>query len=240
MTQAPAAPNGALPNVDELAEQWQEEAARNLLRMRNFVQLMANPDPPPLGISPRQEIYRRRKARLYRYEGTRTHAIPLLFVPNLGISRPYIFDLMPGSSFVEHLAGEGFDFYLLDWGEFGPEDNDLTFEYCVTKILPRVIRKVRLGAWGARLATGGRQVDPEPLEELVDPVGEADPAGEAGGRAEQTERERLQADAGQDLRARGAERPQHPELARALGDGDRERVEDLERAHEQRHSGEHE
>jgi polyhydroxyalkanoate synthase subunit PhaC len=142
MTQAPTAPNGALPNVDELAEQWQEEGARNLLRMRNFVQLMADPDPPPLGISPRQEVYRKRKARLYRYEGTRTHATPLLFVPNLGISRPYIFDLMPGSSFVEHLTGEGFDFYLLDWGVFGPEDNDLTLEYCVTRILPRMVRKV--------------------------------------------------------------------------------------------------
>src|SRR5207237_223638 len=30
----------------------------------------------------------------------------------------------------------------LDWGVFGPEDNDLTFEDCVTKILPRMTRKV--------------------------------------------------------------------------------------------------
>ena len=50
----------------------------------------------------------------------------MLFVPNLGISRPYIFDLLPGGSFIEHMTREGFDFYLLDWGVFGPEDNDLT------------------------------------------------------------------------------------------------------------------
>src|SRR5204862_5344815 len=37
---------------------------------------------------------------------------------------------------------EGFDFYLLDWGVFGPEDNDLTVEDCVTKILPRMAAKV--------------------------------------------------------------------------------------------------
>jgi polyhydroxyalkanoate synthase len=66
----------------------------------------------------------------------------VLFVPNLGISRPYIFDLLPGGSFVEHMTREGFDFYLLDWGVFGPEDDGLTFEECVAKILPRMARKV--------------------------------------------------------------------------------------------------
>ncbi len=58
-------------------------------------------------------------------------------MPNLGISRPYIFDLLPGGSFVEHMTREGFDFYLLDWGVFGPEDNTLSLEDCVPKILPR-------------------------------------------------------------------------------------------------------
>ena len=41
-----------------------------------------------------------------------------------------------------------------------------------------------------------------------------------------------------DLLARGAERPQRGELARALRDGDRQRVEDDERAHEQRDAAE--
>jgi polyhydroxyalkanoate synthase len=40
------------------------------------------------------------------------------------------------------MTREGFDFYLLDWGVFGPEDNDLTVETCVTKILPRMCQKV--------------------------------------------------------------------------------------------------
>ncbi len=40
--------------------------------------------------------------------------------------------------------------------------------------------------------------------------------------------ERLDDDGGEDLAGGGAERPQHPELAGALGDGDRERVEDQE------------
>jgi polyhydroxyalkanoate synthase len=40
------------------------------------------------------------------------------------------------------MAREGFDFYLLDWGVFGPEDNRLSVEDCVTRILPRVVNKV--------------------------------------------------------------------------------------------------
>src|SRR5881296_1999882 len=100
------------------------------------------------GQTPRVEVYKRNKSRLYRYESARTHRIPLLFVPNLGISRPYIFDLLPGGSFVEHMTRHGFDFYMLDWGVFGPEDNDLTVEECVTRILPRMARRV-LDASGA-------------------------------------------------------------------------------------------
>ncbi len=51
---------------------------------------------------------------------------------------------------------------------------------------------------------------------------------------------RLADDRAEHLPTRGAERAQHAELARALGDGDRERVEDQEGADEQRHAREHE
>src|SRR5207248_11581529 len=82
------------------------------------------------------------KAGLYRYYSKPTAATALLVRPHLGLSRPFLLDLMPGCSFGEHMTRQGFDFYLLDWGVFGPEDNDLTFEDCVTKILPRMTRKV--------------------------------------------------------------------------------------------------
>lgn len=126
----------------EIVKRWQEEFDRTVRRVQNLTQMVVNPPEPKVGQTPRQEIYKRNKSRLYRYESSRRHKTPLLFVPNLGISRPYIFDLLPGASFVEHMTREGFDFYLLDWGVFGPEDNGLTFEDCVTKILPRMARKV--------------------------------------------------------------------------------------------------
>jgi len=132
----------------EAIGQWQEELSRNFLRMKNFAALLTTQE-PAVGLSPRAEISRKQKARLYRYESPRKHRTPLLFVPNLGISRPYIFDLLPGGSFVEHMTREGFDFYLLDWGVFGPEDDHLTVADCVTRLLPRMAQKV-LEASGAR------------------------------------------------------------------------------------------
>lgn len=126
----------------EVARQWQEELDRGVRRARNLAGMVFNPVEPRTGQTPRQEIHRTNKSRLYRYESPRTHRVPVLFVPNLGISRPYIFDLLPGGSFIEYMTGQGFDFYLLDWGVFGPEDNGLTLEACVTRILPTMVRKV--------------------------------------------------------------------------------------------------
>ncbi len=149
MPEGSASVGGTLEIGSEVIRQWTEEFARNLLRMKNFTDLVLNPKEPPIGLTPRQEVYRKNKSRLYRYESPRKCRTPLLFVPNLGISRPYIFDLLPGGSFIEHMTREGFDFYLLDWGVFGPEDNSLTVDDCVTRILPRMARKV-LESSGAR------------------------------------------------------------------------------------------
>jgi polyhydroxyalkanoate synthase len=123
-----------------VVEDWNQELGRNIQRMRNFTTLLS--DPPPVGCTPREEIYKKHKSRLFKYSGGGKYATPLLFVPNLGISRPYIFDLQPGASFIEYMTRQGFDFYLLDWGVFGPEDNELTVEDAIARILPRMVKKV--------------------------------------------------------------------------------------------------
>jgi len=139
----------------EAIKRWQDELERGFKRMTNLAQMVQQPVEPRTGQTPREEIYRKGKARLYRYASRRAHPTPVLFVPNLGISRPYIFDLLPGGSFIEHMTREGFDFYLLDWGVFGPEDNDLSFEDCVVKILPRAARKVLESSGAASLSVLG-------------------------------------------------------------------------------------
>src|SRR5215813_13925833 len=125
----------------EMLARLEEDTRRNFLRMKHWSEMVMAPKEPELGPTPREEIYRKNKSRLWRYASKRTVKTPLLFVPNLGISRPYIFDLMPRGSFVEYMTRQGFDFYLLDWGVFGPEDNGLTVEDAVTKILPRMAKK---------------------------------------------------------------------------------------------------
>jgi polyhydroxyalkanoate synthase len=129
--------------------EWQTELDRHARRMQNAAAMASGVRRLELGQAPRRELFTIGAARLYRYESRRTHETPVLFVPNLGISRPYIFDLLPGASFVEYMTQLGFDFYLLDWGVFGPDDRDLTLEECVTTILPRMTQAV-LESSGAR------------------------------------------------------------------------------------------
>src|SRR5437773_2336006 len=170
----------------EMLARWQEELRRSALRMKHFSEMVMSPKEPEVGLTPREEIYRTGKSRLWRYASKRTVRTPLLFVPNLGISRPYIFDLMPKGSFIEYMTQQGFDFYLMDWGVFGPEDNSLTVEDAVTKILPRMARKALessgasemsvLGyCMGAPLSMCFLTTHPEfPLKNYVDMAGPVD------------------------------------------------------------------
>jgi hypothetical protein len=60
----------------EVRARWQEEVNRNVLRMKHFSEMVMNPKEPEVGPTPRQEIYRKNKSRLYRYESRRTHRTP--------------------------------------------------------------------------------------------------------------------------------------------------------------------
>jgi polyhydroxyalkanoate synthase subunit PhaC len=106
-----------------------------------YLSLVAHP--PAVGRTPRKVVWKKNKARVYRYGAgeTKGHAVPVLLVYAL-ILRPYILDLVPGNSLVEHLLGEGFDVYLLDWGVPGEEDAGLSFEHLVLDYLPEAVQSV--------------------------------------------------------------------------------------------------
>src|SRR5260370_34191049 len=90
---------GEMPAMSpELLARMREEANRNFLRMKHWSEMVMNPKQPEDGPSPRQLIYRTHKSHLWRYESKRPLRTPLLVVPNLGISRPYISVLTPESS----------------------------------------------------------------------------------------------------------------------------------------------
>jgi polyhydroxyalkanoate synthase subunit PhaC len=95
------------------------------------------------GPTPKEVLWQRGETKLYHYKPTREkkYLTPLLIVYAL-ILRPYILDLVPGNSLVEYLLGEGFDVYLLDWGNAGPEDKHLSFEDWILDYMPEAVKTV--------------------------------------------------------------------------------------------------
>ncbi len=124
--------------LEEATLQSSEVAQRAYSRYLRGVKLIANSYNTPVGLTPKEAIWTLNKATLYHYLPARPaserHPVPLLLVYAL-INKPFIFDLVPGRSFVETLVDQGFDVYLLDWGVPGSEDKSTTFEDYVTEYL---------------------------------------------------------------------------------------------------------
>jgi polyhydroxyalkanoate synthase len=101
----------------------------------------------PVGTTPKTTIWRKNKARLYRYARPQppTRRTPIFLVLPL-INRAYILDLRPGASLVEFLLARGFEVFLLDWGVPGDEDRGLDLDTLLTRYLPRALRQARAAA----------------------------------------------------------------------------------------------
>ena len=119
-------------------DRMQDEISRTAQRVVRGLELAIDQSEARVGQTPREVVGRRGKAHLYYYRavGEPRSTVPILFVPYLGISRTYVFDLQPGSSFVEVMTKQGFDFYLLDWGDLGPEDSDFSLGDAVMETIP--------------------------------------------------------------------------------------------------------
>lgn len=127
----------------EIAQQWVEQMEQSFRRVGRGAELLWDQSEAPVGLTPRELVGRHGKARLYLYRSQtpRTDTAPILFVPYLGISRTYVFDL-PGASFVEFLTRQGFDLYLLDWGDLGAEDAGFGLDDAVMDVIPAMVRRV--------------------------------------------------------------------------------------------------
>lgn len=114
-------------------------------RLQSVTQhFLADPVEPPLTPTPRDTVWQRGKVRLFRYrpQTSRLHPVPYLIVPWIGISRTDVLDLMPGNSFIEFLVQQGYDTYLLDWGDPEEEDGGLGFDQIALTLLPRAVDRV--------------------------------------------------------------------------------------------------
>jgi polyhydroxyalkanoate synthase len=132
---APASPSDLVGRVNRDLE-------RSVLRARNGLRYVRGTHRPQLGVTPKDVVWTRDKAQLWRYRGGPVRfEQPLLIVTSL-VSRSYILDLLPGSSSVEFLRGQGFDVFMLDWGIPDHLDADNSLETYVDEYLPRAVDAV--------------------------------------------------------------------------------------------------
>lgn len=129
------------PAPNELLDSLRREAQRSLFRARNGIKLAAGTSKPQVGVTPKQVVWARGKAELWRYESeNRTRRPPVVIVWSI-VSRSYILDLRAGHSFVEQLLDAGMDVYLLDWGEADHVDSANTLETYVDNYMPRALAR---------------------------------------------------------------------------------------------------
>ena len=135
--------NTILKEWGTLPEMMSNDAKDYYSRLNRATKVLTKEPDPEVGPSPKEVIWTKNKATLYRYtsEHPKKHRVPLLLIYAL-INKPYILDLTKGASFVEYLVSRGFDVYLLDWGTPGYEDKDMKLDDYVLDYIPRAVRKV--------------------------------------------------------------------------------------------------
>ncbi len=94
------------------------------------------------GFSKKSVALSERYHKLYFYESKKENPQPLLLIYSL-INRPYIFDLVKGRSLIEFLCENGFDVYLLDWGNPTPEASFITLEEMVFGTIHRSVKYIQ-------------------------------------------------------------------------------------------------
>jgi polyhydroxyalkanoate synthase len=120
-----------------------ERLARSPVAALEFANIVLTERDALIAVTPKDPIWTHRSTTLYRYRSSRrSYAIPVVLVFAL-INRPHIFDLRPGNSFAEFLVDEGFDVFLLDWGEPDEADDDLGLEHYVCDEIPWALREVQ-------------------------------------------------------------------------------------------------
>lgn len=109
---------------------------RQMLRARNGLAYLTGANRPAVAQTPRDLVWKRDKARLWRYRsGRRRYRPPVLIVHSL-VSKSHVLDLLPNTSMVRYLVDEGFDVFLLDWMPPDPAGGENTLETYVDNYIP--------------------------------------------------------------------------------------------------------
>jgi len=133
------------------------QANRALLRFVNGIDWMIRDSKAVVGRTPFDVIYQRDKLQVRRYRLGSVHprhAVPVLLVPPLMV-KPFIFDLYPGRSLVEHLLKRGFRVYLVDFGEPDEADAYVTLDDYVLDWMPAACRTAKADAGSPEISLLG-------------------------------------------------------------------------------------
>ena len=104
---------------------------------RNGLKVLAGVDAPAVACTPHDVVWTRDKVRLLRYRSDRRTVVPPVLLVMSLVTKPCIFDLRPGNSFVDALLERGLDVYVLDWGVPDAVEAHNTFETYCDEYLPR-------------------------------------------------------------------------------------------------------
>jgi polyhydroxyalkanoate synthase subunit PhaC len=98
---------------------------------------------PVLGASPKDLLIARGPLRFYHYRARteEVYRVPVMLVMAT-TNRGYIFDMVPGQSFVEFLLERGFDVFMVDWEAPRADEKHLAMEDYVLDFLPACVAKV--------------------------------------------------------------------------------------------------
>jgi polyhydroxyalkanoate synthase len=120
-----------------------QEVERNALRARNGIRMAAGIQPPGVGQTAKEVVWRAGRSELWRYRSDRVRVSPPLVIVYSLFNRSYILDLRPGNSFIERLLHAGFDVYLVDWGMPDERDAGNRIDDYVDEYLPGALARVR-------------------------------------------------------------------------------------------------
>jgi len=129
-----------VPGPLEIARtEFERAMQRNIKGLSYFT----SPD-PVLGATKKDTLLARGTLRLYHYRPLvdEVFRVPVLLVMAT-TNRGYIFDMVPGQSFVEFLLVRGYDVFMIDWEAPQPDERALAMEDYVLDFLPACVEQVK-------------------------------------------------------------------------------------------------
>ena len=125
--------------MSALLDRVEHDVRRAVQRGRNGLRYAAGTSRPKVGQTPKDVVWSRHKAQLWRYRSDDVrHRPPVVIVHSL-VSRSYVLDLYPGNSAVAFLLDAGFDVHLLDWGVADAAEADNTLATYARGYIPEAL-----------------------------------------------------------------------------------------------------